>query len=61
MVRYCDPDQRRNRIQMDTATIVAALDAEIETLQRVRVLLSEDAPQPSATGFAFGVNRPRKM
>ena len=45
---------------MDTATIVAALDAEIETLQRVKALLSESGPKPSAIGFAFGENRPRK-
>jgi hypothetical protein len=46
---------------MDIATIVAALDAEIETLQRVRVLLSEAGPKPSTTGlFAFGENRPTK-
>jgi hypothetical protein len=45
---------------MDTATIVAELDAEIETLQKVKVLLSEGGPKPSATGFAFGENRPRK-
>jgi hypothetical protein len=45
---------------MDTATIVAALEAEIETLQRVKALLSEDGPKPSATGFANGENRPRK-
>jgi hypothetical protein len=45
---------------MDTATIVAALDAEIETLQRVKALLSEGGPKASATGFAFEENRPRK-
>jgi hypothetical protein len=45
---------------MDTATIVAALDAEIETLQKAKALLSEGGPMPSATGFAFGENRPTK-
>lgn len=41
---------------MDTAAIVAALDEEIATLQRVRILLSYDGPKASAVSFAFGTN-----
>ncbi len=45
---------------MDTGSIIAVIDEEIATVQKVKYLLSNERPTGSATSFAFGANHPRR-
>jgi hypothetical protein len=45
---------------MDTVAIIAALDDEIATLEKVKSLLSTEKGAAAAVSFPFGVRRTRR-